>query len=426
MLKILKGEETPGRTRKPKRAFLYALLGLALAFLTYRMARPMNIFVVGHAFERPIPITSIPSGLGSLSATECGECHAEIYAEWSTSMHARAWTDPYYQIDFAFDGSQQICLNCHTPLQSQQENLVLGFRDAEKFKPILAPNEAFNRDLQAEGVTCAVCHVKGDTIVGPHGDTRAPHPTRRDEGMTDGFGACTRCHVVSGNRWDTFYRIPPCGTVAEIEEGGPAIPNCSGCHMPAVVRPTGDGGVPRPGRKHLWKGGHDPATVRQAVDVKLEILDAKGGPGRRAAITLTNVGADHYLPTGTPDRHLTVEFRLKSDDGEILKIQRHVLKRTILWRPFVVDLWDTRLSKAERRTYVFDFQTGTAPPPAALEVVVRYHLLDEARRKRIGYENREPLSSVVYQRQVALEPRVNSPNKRSMMLVDSGTACRNR
>ena len=174
MLKIFKKGKAPGRTRTAKRAFLYSLLGLLLAFLTYRMVRPMNIFVVGEAFERPIPVTKVPSGLGSPSATDCAGCHAEIYAEWSTSMHARAWTDPYYQVDFAFDGSQQICLNCHTPLQNQQENLVLGFRDTEKFKPILAPNEAFDRDLQADGVTCAVCHVNRASSEAASGIPRAP------------------------------------------------------------------------------------------------------------------------------------------------------------------------------------------------------------------------------------------------------------
>lgn len=383
------------------RAFRYALLGLLLVFLAYRMIRPLNIFVVGDAFERPISTTSAPSGLRSLSATECGGCHTEIYAEWSESMHSRAWSDPYYQVDFAFDGSQQICLNCHTPLQNQQENLVLGFRDTGKFKPILVPNEAFDRRLRAEGVTCAVCHVRDATIIGPYGDTVAPHATRRDPAMTDGAALCARCHVVSGNSWDTFYRIPPCGTVAEITESG-ALPDCTSCHMPSVVRPAWNGGIPRPGRKHAWRGGHDAETVRGAVDVVLEIQDGGGGDRRRATAFLTNVGADHDLPTGTPDRHLTIEFRLKSVDGEILKNKRHVLKRTILWRPFIVDLWDTRLPKGASRRYAFDFRTDTEPPPATLEVLVRYHLLDEARRKRIGYENREPISSVVYQKQVGL------------------------
>lgn len=385
----------------PKKAILYALLGLLLVFLAYRLVRPMNIFVVSEAFERPIPVESPPPGLQSLSATECGRCHTEIYEEWSTSMHAQAWTDPYFQVDFAFDGSQQICRNCHTPLQNQQEHLVLGFRDTEKLEPLLAPNGAFDRDLQAEGVTCAVCHVTRETIIGPYGDTRAPHPTRRAPAMVDGFGACTRCHVVSGNRWDTFYRIPPCGTVAEITEAGTTV-ECARCHMPAVVRPAATGRISRPGRKHLWKGGHDPATVRTAVKVDMDVEEAGRTLQRRATLTLTNVGADHYVPTGTPDRHLTVDFRLKSAAGEVVRSQRHALKRTILWRPFIVELWDRRLPTMEPRSYVFDVGLASTPPPATLEVVIRYHLLDEARRRRIGYENREPISSVVYHTEVAL------------------------
>lgn len=173
-----------------KKGLFYALLGALVIFLAYRMIRPINIFVVSEEFERPISVTNSPSGLGSLRATECGECHPEIYEEWSESMHAMAWIDPYFQVDFAFDGSQQICLNCHIPLQNQQENLVLGFLDKEKFKPDLTPNSAFDRELQKEGVTCAVCHVKDGVIIGPYGNTDAPHPTRREPEMTDGVGAC--------------------------------------------------------------------------------------------------------------------------------------------------------------------------------------------------------------------------------------------
>lgn len=62
-------------------------------------------------------------------------------------MHAQAWTDPYYQVDYRFDGSQQICLNCHIPLENQQENRVIGFRDSEKFDPILEPNPDFDVEL---------------------------------------------------------------------------------------------------------------------------------------------------------------------------------------------------------------------------------------------------------------------------------------
>jgi hypothetical protein len=39
-----------------------------------------------------------------------------------------------------------------------------------------------------------------------------------------------------------------------------------------------------------------------------------------------------------------------------------------------------------------------------LDVTVRYHLLDEARRKRIGYENKEPIAYPVYHARVPVAP----------------------
>src|SRR3989339_1025749 len=140
----------------------WLILGLVLLlalFLAWRFLRPMNIFEVDDRFALPLK-AKLPPGLTSLSAKECGACHQEIYQEWAQSMHAQAWTDPYYQVDLAFDGDQQICLNCHIPLENQQENLVMGFRDAERFDPILQPNPNFDKALQQEGVTCVVCHLQ--------------------------------------------------------------------------------------------------------------------------------------------------------------------------------------------------------------------------------------------------------------------------
>jgi hypothetical protein len=110
----------------------------------------------------------VPEGLSSLSAEECGGCHEEIYEEWSGSMHAKAWTDP-----------------------------------------ILEPNPDFDVELQQEGVTCAVCHLKDGKIVGPFETQDAPHPVAVDREMTEGIKACQKCHVVSGEKWDTFLRLPP-------------------------------------------------------------------------------------------------------------------------------------------------------------------------------------------------------------------------
>jgi hypothetical protein len=363
------------------------------------MLRPINIFVVDEKFSRPLEV-EIPQGLKSVSAKECGSCHTEIYKEWSGTMHAMAWEDPYFQIDFVYDGSQQICLNCHTPLVNQQVALVLGFKDADKFKPILEPNPDYDTALRDEGVTCAVCHIKAGKIVGPFGTTSAPHPVVVDPLMTSGMKPCARCHLVSGARWDTFFKIPPCRTVAEIREGGKE-PDCVGCHMPKVTRPLVKGGEMRKGRRHLFRGGHHPEKVRGALKVEYKKEIKRDGDMTSFVFTLTNTGAAHYLPTGTPDRHLTLEFRLLDATGALIKEKSYKMKRHILWRPFIVELEDTRLAYGEPRQFRFQFKDD-GKTAKTLDVTVRYHLLEDKRRKQIGYENTEPIAYPIFNKRIPL------------------------
>ena len=428
------------------RTLVILLLGLAV-FLVWRFIRPMNIFIVSEAFESTISTTDAPELLHTLHAEECGVCHRSIYSEWKTTIHSQAWTEPYFQTDWQFDNSQQICRNCHTPLDRQQPHLVLGFRDKEKWDPILAPNPDFDPGLQHEGVTCAACHLRNGKIVGVQGIQDSPHPVQQ---LDDPNEVCVRCHVVDGDRWDTFFRFPPCGTVAEIrsnpdsrlspadsetlsadqdnvaelrvtasaetptQPGHPqgktgeitvadtASLGCVQCHMPLVQRPLVEGGPVRPVRRHLWRGGHDPDMVKSGLQVQFEEASGASTATRTFVLTLTNVGAAHYLPTGTPDRHLTVDLRLLDSEGRVLKEQSHSLKRTVIWRPFIIDLWDTRLPRWQPRSYELSIPATSSQKPAAVEAIVRYHLLDEKRRKRIGYENKAPIAYEVFRQKLSL------------------------
>lgn len=386
---------------------LSGALALLAVFFAWRFLRPMNIFVVSEAFERPIESGGISPILGKLHAAECGACHREEHEEWKTTIHSRAWTDAYYQVDWAFDGRQQICKNCHTPLDRQQEGLVLGFRDRDKWKPVLAPNPDFDPALREEGVTCAGCHLRNGEILGPRGSRGAPHPTRK---FSDANEICVRCHVVQGKRWDTFYRMPPCGTTAEIAAGQGRLASVSGeypvrdlaelrcvqCHMP--VR---EGAASRQGRRHLWRGGHDPTMVRSALTASLS--DSVSPDGDRVAeLVLANTGAAHFLPTGTPDRHLTVHVRARDAGDRVIRETTYTLERTVMWRPFIVDLWDTRLASGAPRRYVFSLPSNTR----SIDAEVRYHLLGEPRRKRIGYKPEVPISYVIFeQRYESAQPQ---------------------
>ena len=143
--------------------------------------------------------------------------------------------------------------------------------------------------------------------------------------------------------------------------------------------------------------------VKQGLEVKLRESPTPSTGKRSFTLTLTNTGAAHYLPTGTPDRHLTANIRLVDRNGAVLREDRHVLKRSILWRPFIVDLRDTRLPRWQPRVFQFDIDPGHDPAAVAVEAQVRYHLLDEERRRRIGYENKEPIAYDVFRARIALE-----------------------
>jgi hypothetical protein len=371
---------------------------VVVAFFVWRFVRPLNIFIVEEKFERPMR-ASIPAGLSSLSARECGKCHGEFYHEWLKSMHRMAWLDPYFQADFIYDDSKQICLNCHTPLENQQENLVLGFKDREKFNPILKNNPDYDPQLRDEGVTCTVCHVRNGKIVGPLDIKNAPHPIIVDPEMSHLANPCQRCHVVSGERWDTFYRIPPCGTVVEIEERE-QVPHCVGCHMPAVTRPLVKGMTSWNARKHLFWGGHHPQMVKGALNVAYG--QKQEGKRHQFEFILTNVGTVHYLPTGTPDRHLTLELKLLDNKEEVMKEQIFKMKRYILWRPFIIDLYDTRLAFDSPKSFKINFEQDRDSQPSILDITVRYHLLDEKRRRKIDYNNKEPINYPIFSERVLL------------------------
>lgn len=384
---------------------------LMVAFLGWRFLRPMQIFNISSAFERPIDTDGAPAMFQTLGAEECASCHRDFYNEWNTTIHSQAWTDPYFQVDWKFDGSAQICKNCHIPLDRQQEYLVTGFRDDNKWDPILTPNPAFDEKLQHEGVTCNVCHLRNGKILGVLKTINAPHPV---ELLKDANQICLRCHVVSGRRWDTFYKMPPCGTVAEIRTSHKrsdveAVENmsidfiaslgCVECHMPLIERPMVEGGAVRKVRQHLWRGGHDPDMVKQGLSVSFTKKTAGTEKNNHSfVLSLRNTGAEHYLPTGTPDRHLTVRIRAFDRNGAVVKEERYKLKRIIMWRPFIVDLWDTRLPRGEKRDYVLEL--NNAGDVAYVKAEVSYHLLDEARRRRIEYKNKSPIQYPVFQQKI--------------------------
>lgn len=382
---------------------------VALVYLFYTELRPVVIFGLRSDYARAIPHQRVPEGIESLRAESCGACHREIYEEWKSSIHAKAYEDPFFQAYWKKDRNIWVCLNCHTPLENQQPTVIKDIPRGRVEKAAQVPNPHYDPEYQKEGVTCAACHVRDGTILGPFDDSAAPHPTQFDPSFRT-TQICYRCHnVVSGPF--QFYNVGPCGTYAEYEgryfmkERGMI---CQSCHMPEVERPVAEGGPIRPGRRHLWRGGHDPEMIKRAVAVQVHADPSlpKAGSPVTFTLTLINAGAGHKIPTGDPDRHFTVEFLVQTEQGKVLKQQINTMGRWILWQPVITEVYDNRLFPLASRTYTFDYRVPDQPSGLSLKIRVQYHILTDGQhamlQRKYGLTSNEAYRFTVYEREFPL------------------------
>ncbi len=66
---------------------------------------------------------------------------------------------------------------------------------------------------------------------------------------------------------------------------------------------------------------------------------------------------------------------------------------------------NTQLPHSQPREFKFPLKEARSGDSAVMDVTVRYHLLDEARRKKIGYDSVEPIAYPVYHERIPLDPR---------------------
>lgn len=240
------------------------------------------------------PPARLAPAQASLHPAQCGRCHAKQLREWRPSLHARAASPGTLGQTARMDASGRTgCLRCHAPLPEQLDH-----------------HRPFDPQLQAEGIACAACHLRGWTRFGPPPATGArllsqPGYPFEPLAIYERADFCLPCHQlppwnvkqVAGSKDDRAARKPLLNTYREWLEG-PYMRRgiqCQHCHMP--------------NREHTFLGVHDPDTFRQGIRV-----DAIAGRSRATGAVsvrarVTNVGAAHYLPTTpTPAAFLEVEL----------------------------------------------------------------------------------------------------------------------
>ena len=165
------------------------------------------------------------------TAAQCGECHQQIYDEWSSSNHAYASISPmFHKFEQKFQELTQgtvgtFCVRCH-----QQAGTQLG----EKREAALWERSQIAR----EGVTCITCHRVKETYGKVNGERRI-EPGKIFEPVY-GSGEKSALKEVLDNKETYTVATKEGDRGAEIHGG--MIPNnqitksefCVSCHQVAV------------------------------------------------------------------------------------------------------------------------------------------------------------------------------------------------
>lgn len=243
---------------------------------------------------------------------DCAACHADIAAEWRTSMHAASTRsgDPIYRV---------MTDKAHAALGDKAKKKCRGCHHADWFGVGKNPIPWFDEGVEAsalpiEGVSCTVCH-----------EIHPNHPTdklatgqtarlaRSHPGATGAQGLCLSCHAEMKNPEGQ----PVCTTGAEFSEHG-AGAACTDCHMKAEPGAAYAGATGTTHRGHRFPGGHHPAYLKGAATVGLEVEVAATGGARRVVATVTPGALGHALPTGTPLRQVWLRVRAYDEAGAVV------------------------------------------------------------------------------------------------------------
>jgi len=268
--------------------------------------RALTEFLERH-WKFPIPPQGKPLAKftpveASLDPQSCGICHPAQFADWQTSLHARAMGPGVMGqlVDMWRTDSESAldCQRCHAPLAEQLPRLPGPSADTS-----LVANPAFDPKLRAKGLVCAACHVRGWERFGPPKrdgslESSVPREQLPHNGATRTMAYlrsqfCKGCHqfpedgfALNGKLLENTYEEWKASPYAR--QGV----QCQNCHMPD--------------RHHLWRGIHDPEMVRQGVTIDLKTT--REGGRVQATLVITNSGVGHYFPT-----YLTPKVFLRMD-----------------------------------------------------------------------------------------------------------------
>jgi hypothetical protein len=371
---------------------LWLLVGCMLALLSgcgAKQEATVEAFLQRHWAE-PLPQQgALPAAFSpleaSLSPEACGQCHADQYAAWQTSLHSKAMGPGLrWQLKLMNQAQGNRCLRCHAPLAEQKALLALehGWPNA----PTQPPPGYVAPDLGHQGLVCAACHVRGHRRFGP-----PPRGAVAKDGPHGGFVVaeafqdsrfCAHCHQfpddgprIAGKLMEDTYQQ---WLASPYAKEGAGKQSCQSCHMPD--------------RQHRWRGIHDPEMTRRAVEVTLKL--ASLGDGRyEARASVRNSGAGHHFPTYMVPKVELVFYRRDAGGGRF-ELGRHVIGWNVD-TPITRELSDTRIAAGEARDFRQPFSAvdGDWRVELVMRVLPAEHY-ERIYRDSLGHADQLPAAAV--------------------------------
>lgn len=171
---------------------LCVFLGVVLSLTQPVVAAPRSSGV--HPEEFAIQAAVQVTTTGEYRGPElCSGCHEDIHTEWSTTLHAKAFSSPIFQKAWTQDPNKNTCLQCHST----------GYNSADG-------------TYKFEGVTCESCH----------GVYQPAHPQVKMP-ITPDATLCTTCHKSTTDEW----------RASQHAETGI---QCEACHNPHSQKPKAE------------------------------------------------------------------------------------------------------------------------------------------------------------------------------------------
>ena len=327
------------------------------------------------------------------SAEFCGRCHRAIFDAWKSSSHAKAMESRIFQdaLELAENefgaSARKTCLRCHSPV-----GVAVGDLNLQK-------------KVSWEGVTCDYCHsVRQVSLTasnpkatvtynlvksGPLKDSNSmAHGTEFSDVHTSAL-ICAPCH-----EYQNAQGLSVLTTFSEWKDSryGKDGTQCQSCHMSRVAGDVVDPHIRRSSlakiNLHQMPGSHSLEQLTKTVALLLNT--SRKNDQLQVTVQISNKGAGHYVPTGSPLRQLILEVRAKAGEGLDFREER-VYRRTVAdqqGKPVALEhmaflkgakvLTDTRLAPDEKRTESFSFPIP-AGPQTRVTATLKYYYSPMAR-----------------------------------------------